>query len=154
MGWQIYTNFPWQQCTIGTYFTNWGNMSTSHKFCSVLWLEDYSSGFFYVYLFLAWSELSDISVMALLYIFVGTLQNGFLLQAGHCLFLLNTTKTSLRVLLTSTEVNSSLKQSIFHDIVVSLNSIAKGVRCKLIFWCCYVSMSMFVIVLSIHKCRY
>ena len=108
-------------------------MSTSHKFCSVLRLKDYSSGLFYVYLFLAWSELSDISVMALLYIFVGTLQNGFLLQAGHRLFLLNTTKTSLGVLLTSTEVNSSLKQSIFHYIVVSLNSIAKGVRCKLIF---------------------
>merc|ERR1712227_507502 len=50
-------------------------------------------------LFLAWCELSHIGVVALLHVLVGALQDGLLLH---------TAQASLGVLLTSTEVNSSL----------------------------------------------
>ena len=38
-------------------------------------------------LFLTWFELSDICVVTLFCVLVGALQDRFLLQAGHCLFL-------------------------------------------------------------------
>jgi len=59
------------------------------------------------HLLLTWFELGDIGVVALLCVLVGTLQDGFLLQAGHCLLLVNTAKTSVRVGDTVTEVHSS-----------------------------------------------
>ena len=68
-----------------------------------LWLAD---------LLLAGGELGDVGVVALLHVLVGALQDGLLLQAGHGLLLLNTAQASLGVLLTSTEVNSSLKQQL------------------------------------------
>jgi len=63
-------------------------------------------------LFLAWGELSDVGVVTLLYILVGTLQDWLLLKTCHCLFLFHTAKTSFWVFLTSTEVNASLNSSI------------------------------------------
>merc|ERR1712012_391956 len=64
-------------------------------------------------------ELGDIGVVTLLNILVGALQDGLLLQCGHLLLLLHTTQSSLGVLLTPTEVNSSLNSSI---ILLSANS--------------------------------
>ena len=52
-------------------------------------------------------KLSNISVVALLCVPVGALQDGLLLQGGHCLLLLNTAQPSLWVSHTSTEVNST-----------------------------------------------
>merc|ERR1711983_339261 len=57
--------------------------------------------------FLRRFELSNISVVALLCVLVGTLQDGLLLQGGHCLLLIHTAKPSIRVSYTTTEVNSS-----------------------------------------------
>jgi len=63
-------------------------------------------------LFLAWGELSDIGVVALLHILVSTLQDWLLLKTCHCLFLFHTAKTSFWVFLASTEVNASLDSAI------------------------------------------
>ena len=60
-------------------------------------------------LLLGWSELGDIGVVALLRVLVGALQDRFLLQTRHCLLLLHTAQTGLRVLLAAAEVNPALE---------------------------------------------
>merc|ERR1711970_1204745 len=57
--------------------------------------------------FLRRFKLCDISVMALLCVLVGTLQDGLLLQGGHCLLLVHTAQPSIRISHTTTEVNST-----------------------------------------------
>merc|ERR1719347_1042786 len=52
-------------------------------------------------------KLSNISVVALLCVLVGTLQDGLLLQGGHCLLLVPTAQPSIRISHTTTEVNST-----------------------------------------------
>merc|ERR1719427_1614176 len=57
--------------------------------------------------FLRRFKLSNISVVALLCVLVGTLQDGLLLQGGHCLLLVHTAQPSIRISHTTTEVNST-----------------------------------------------
>jgi len=57
--------------------------------------------------FLRRFKLSNISVVALLCVLVGTLQDGLLLQGGHCLLLVHAAQPSIRIGLTTTEVNST-----------------------------------------------
>merc|ERR1712083_164411 len=52
-------------------------------------------------------KLCNISVVALLCVLVGTLQDGLLLQGGHCLLLVHAAQPSIRVSHTTTEVNST-----------------------------------------------
>ena len=63
------------------------------------------------HLFLAGGELGDVGVVTLLHVLVCTLQDGLLLQTSHGLLLLHAAKTSVRILLTSAEVNASLQVS-------------------------------------------
>merc|ERR1719347_2569678 len=58
-------------------------------------------------LFLRRLKLRNISVVTLLCVFVGTLQDGLLLQGGHCLLLVHAAQPSIRISHTSTKVNST-----------------------------------------------
>ena len=62
-------------------------------------------------LFLAGGELGDVGVVALLDVLVGALQDGLLLQAGHCLLLLHAAQPGVGVLLAAAEVNAALQFS-------------------------------------------
>merc|ERR1719427_1633463 len=57
--------------------------------------------------FLRRFKLCNISVVALLCVLVGTLQDWLLLQGGHCLLLVHAAQPSIRVSHTTTEVNST-----------------------------------------------
>merc|ERR1711983_382474 len=57
--------------------------------------------------FLKRLKLCNISVVALLCVLVGTLQDGLLLQGGHCLLLVHAAQPSIRISHTTTEVNST-----------------------------------------------
>jgi len=59
------------------------------------------------HLLLGWSELGDIGVVALLSVLVGALQDRILLDGGHCLLLVDTAQSGVRILLTAAEVNST-----------------------------------------------
>jgi len=59
------------------------------------------------HLLLTGFELSDVGVVTLLCVLVSALQDGLLLNAGHCLLLVHTAESSLLVRDTPTEVNSS-----------------------------------------------
>merc|ERR1712055_223586 len=52
-------------------------------------------------------KLSNISVVALLCVLVGTLQDGLLLQGGHCLLLVHAAQPSIRISHTVAKVNST-----------------------------------------------
>ena len=51
-------------------------------------------------------ELSDIGVVTLLCVLMSTLQDGLLLNAGHCLLLVDAAQAGVRISLTVAEVNS------------------------------------------------
>jgi len=57
--------------------------------------------------FLRRFELSNISVVALLSILVGALQDGLLLQGSHCLLLVHAAQSSIWICDTAAEVNAS-----------------------------------------------
>ena len=71
------------------------------------------------HLLLAGLELGHIGVVTLLDILVSTLQDGLLLQSRDLLLLLDTTQSSVRVLLTSTEVNPTLEHKTFRRLLNS-----------------------------------
>ena len=65
----------------------------------------------FTHLFLAGGELGDVGVVALLDVLVGALQDGLLLQAGHCLLLLHAAQPGVGILLAAAEVNAALQFS-------------------------------------------
>ena len=69
------------------------------------------SWWFFTHLFLAGGELGDVGVVALLDVLVGALQDGLLLQAGHCLLLLHAAQAGVGILLAAAEVNAALQFS-------------------------------------------
>jgi hypothetical protein len=91
---------------------------------------------FFANLLLSSRELCDIGVVALLNILVGALKDGIFLKGLDSFFLLNTTESSLRVILASTEVNSSLD---FNTILATpselLATIATSLRCNFVTCC-------------------
>merc|ERR1711931_333538 len=94
-----------------------------HRLVKCLLLESYGTKFLKVLLtnfFLRRFELSNISVVALLSVLVGTLQDGLLLQGGHCLLLVHAAQPSFRICLTTTEVNSTRNCKVIFILIALL----------------------------------
>ena len=64
------------------------------------------------HLLLAWLELGDIGVVALLSLLVGALQDGLLLQTGHLRQLFDTAQPGLSILFTVAEVDPGTSSSL------------------------------------------
>uniref|UniRef100_A0A0K2U5C2 Uncharacterized protein n=1 Tax=Lepeophtheirus salmonis TaxID=72036 RepID=A0A0K2U5C2_LEPSM len=62
---------------------------------------------FFTNLFLSGCKLCHIGVVTLFHVLVSTFEDGILLNAGNCVFLLYTTKSSIGIILTSTKINGS-----------------------------------------------